>query len=74
MLFVAIGLPPLLLLLIKEVKRKVARPKVVKEKARVRIRARKREELKLLLPQPLKKMKWTSLVMIPKLTPLLLKP
>ena len=55
------------------VRRKVAsRLKVVRVKE---ARARARVELKpLKLPQPPRKTKWTSLVMTPRLTPLLPKP
>ena len=56
------------------VRRKVAsRLKVVRVKE---ARARARVELKPLLPQqhPPRKTKWTSLVMTPRLTPLLPKP
>ena len=67
-LSVALGRLLLLPLLIKEVKRKVARLKVVKVK--VKTRAKEREELKQLL----RKTKWTSLVMILRLTLLLRKP
>ena len=55
------------------VRRKVARPKVAKEKARERARVALKP-LKLLLPLLLRRTKWTSLVMIPRLTPLPPKP
>ena len=52
------------------VRRKVARLKAAKEKAR----ARARVALKPLLPLLLRRTKWTSLVMIPRLMPLPPKP
>ena len=68
----ALGLQLLLPMPTKEVKRKVHKAKVVKEKARVKVRAKARVVLKL-QQQPLRKTKWTSLVMILRLTLLLLK-
>ena len=53
---------------------KVAKPKVVKEEKQARARARVELKPLLLLPHPPRKTKWTSLVMIPRLTPLLPKP